>query len=146
MCVTKKCSFCHIIFLSGWRYPQVVSCQLSNNIISMVDCVLTPLVNWSKGTDWRFEESVYTSRPSQTIHLLLLLALSPLAIAFNAAPLWSTWRQMPLRISTSIQTCSTIPHDAPFKVYRHGYRRVHIRTPSLIVARRTRAAWVLQRG
>jgi hypothetical protein len=44
--------------------------------------------------------------------------------------------------STSIQTCSTLPRDAHFKVYRHGYRRIDIKTSSLIVVRRTRAAAV----
>ena len=47
VCLKEKCSVCRITFLSGWHYihvlyfPQVNSCQLSNSIISMVDCVLT---------------------------------------------------------------------------------------------------------
>ena len=46
----------------------------------------------------RVKQSVYTSTPSQTVDLLTLLALPPLTIAYNAAPLRRILRHMPLRI------------------------------------------------
>ena len=48
---------------------------------------------------WRLKQRFYTSTPSQTVHLLTLLALPLLTVASNAAPLQRILRHMPLRIA-----------------------------------------------
>jgi hypothetical protein len=95
----------------------------------------------------RVKQSVYTSTPSQTVHLLTLPALPLLTIASNAAPLRRFLRDMPLRIETFfappptifIPFSFTLPHDIHFKVSRIE-NGIDIKTHSLIVARRPRAA------
>ena len=101
----------------------------------------------------REKQSVYTSTPSQTVHLLTLLALPLLTIA-SSPPMQPHFEGLAahaiahldlLRATfyfTSIQTSFTLPHDIHFKVSRIE-NGIDIKKPSLIVARRTRAAAVL---
>jgi len=93
---------------------------------------------------WRLKQRFYTSTPSQTVHLLTLLALPLLTIASNAAPLRRILRHTPSRIAPP---STSLPFKLPSRsltIFISRYRQSTTvstqKTPSLIVARRTRAA------
>ena len=90
---------------------------------------------------WRLKQRFYTSTPSQTVHLLTLLALPLLTIASNAAPLRRILRHMPSRIAPP---STSLPFKLPSRSLTISISRyIDTKTPSLIVARRTRAAAVM---